>query len=136
MPEKVFDITREQAIKIICSLTDKDDPFWERLVDDFYDEETDSMPTLYDVLKPLGVTKIELGINEGSLEPTQQSKSASTYREYLEWVIAAADRAVRATGHEHHKGALKAYKNALKKLDRYSISLNSEQTGDCNKSPG
>jgi hypothetical protein len=65
MAEKKFDLTREQAITIICQVTDQDDPFWERLVDDFYDEATDSMPTIYDVLKPLGITEDEINKAEG-----------------------------------------------------------------------
>ena len=63
--KKTFNLTREQAIKIICQATDKDDPFWERLVDDFYDESTDTMPTIYDVLKPLGITEEEINKAEG-----------------------------------------------------------------------
>jgi hypothetical protein len=65
MKQPKFNITREQAIKIICNITDQDDPFWENLVDEFYDEETDTMPTIFDVLRPLGVTKEEIDSAEG-----------------------------------------------------------------------
>ena len=52
-------LTREQAIKIIDNATDKDDPFWEYLVEEFYDEESDSMPSIYHVFHALGVTEEE-----------------------------------------------------------------------------
>lgn len=55
-----FNITRKQAIKIFCEATDQDDPYWSNLVDDFYDEKTDTMPSIYDVLAPLGITKDEI----------------------------------------------------------------------------
>lgn len=59
-----FNLTREQAIKLICNITDQDDPYWENLVQDFYDEKTDTMPTLCDVLRPLGITEKEIDIAE------------------------------------------------------------------------
>jgi hypothetical protein len=65
MKQPDFNLTREQAIKLICQITDQDDPFWENLVDEFYDEETDTMPTIFDVLRPLGVTKDEIDTAEG-----------------------------------------------------------------------
>ena len=65
MKQPKFNLTREQAIKLICQITDQDDPFWENLVDEFYDEETDTMPTIFDVLRPLGVTKDEIDTAEG-----------------------------------------------------------------------
>ena len=52
-------LTRKQAIQIIDSATDKDDPYWEGLVDDFYDEETDTMPSIFHVFDALGVTASE-----------------------------------------------------------------------------
>jgi len=60
MCRKKFNLTREQALRIICQATDHDDPYWENLVDDYYDEETDSMPSIYDVLKPIGISKEEI----------------------------------------------------------------------------
>lgn len=56
---KQFNLTRLQALKIIGKMTDKDDPYWDYVVEDHYDEKTDSMPTVYDVLRPLGVTQEE-----------------------------------------------------------------------------
>jgi hypothetical protein len=47
------------AIRIIENITDKDDPAWEWAVEDFYDEESDTFPTLYEVLQTLGVTEAE-----------------------------------------------------------------------------
>jgi len=60
-----FKITREDSIKLFCRATDKDDPNWENLVDDFYDKESDTMPTIYEMLAPLGITKEE--INKATL---------------------------------------------------------------------
>ena len=50
-------LTRAQAIQLINAMTDKDDPYWSNLVDDFYDEATDTMPTIYHIFDALGVTK-------------------------------------------------------------------------------
>jgi hypothetical protein len=55
---KKFNITRTQALDILCKITDQDN-MWEMLVDDFYDEKTDSMPEMADVLEALGVTREE-----------------------------------------------------------------------------
>ncbi len=52
-------LTRANSIQLIDRATDKDDPYWEHLVDDFYDEKTDTMPTIYHVLAALGVTEKE-----------------------------------------------------------------------------
>lgn len=41
------------------------------------------------------------------------------FREYLVWIIGASQRALDKTGYEHHAGANKAYRNALKKFDKY-----------------
>ncbi len=60
MEEKEFNLTREQAIEIIVRVSDQDDPYWETLMEDYYDEETDSIPTIFDVLKPLGITKEDI----------------------------------------------------------------------------
>ena len=55
-----FDLTKEQALKILLKHHDKDDPYWEQLVDEYHDEKTDSMPSIYDVMRPLGVTEEEV----------------------------------------------------------------------------
>lgn len=52
-------LTRSDAILIIDRATDKDDPNWEWAVEDWYDEATDTMPTIFDVLVALGVTEDE-----------------------------------------------------------------------------
>lgn len=52
-------LTRIDAIKIIDRATDKDDPYWEQVVEDWYDEEADDMPSIYHVLAALGVTETE-----------------------------------------------------------------------------
>lgn len=52
-------LTRIEAVRILDRATDKDDPFWEHVVEDHYDEGDDNMPTIMDVLAALGVTKEE-----------------------------------------------------------------------------
>lgn len=52
-------LSRIDAIRIIDRATDKDDPFWEHVVANWYDEKTDTMPSIYDVLIALGVTEAE-----------------------------------------------------------------------------
>lgn len=52
-------LTRIEAVRILDCATDKDDPFWESVVQDFYDEKADNIPTIMDVLAVLGVTKEE-----------------------------------------------------------------------------
>lgn len=52
-------LTRVEAVRIIDRATDKDDPFWEGVVQDHYDEKADNMPTIMDVLAALGVTEAE-----------------------------------------------------------------------------
>jgi len=52
-------LTRLQAIEILDKATDQDDPFWEGVVEDYYDEDSDTMPSIMDVFAALGVTKDE-----------------------------------------------------------------------------
>lgn len=52
-------LSRIDAIRIIESITDKDDPAWEWAVEDWYDEDTDTMPSIYEVMAALGVTEEE-----------------------------------------------------------------------------
>lgn len=52
-------LTRIQAIRILDDATDKDDPFWEGVVQDFYDERADTLPSIMDVFAALGVTEAE-----------------------------------------------------------------------------
>lgn len=59
-----WNINREDAIKIIVSGLDSRNPYWENIVDEEYDEKNNKFirPTIYDVLKPLGVTKEEIDL--------------------------------------------------------------------------
>jgi hypothetical protein len=52
-------LSRIQAIEILDRATDQDDQFWEHIVEDFYDEATDTMPTIMNVLSALGVSEEE-----------------------------------------------------------------------------
>lgn len=52
-------LTRIEAVRILDRATDQDDPFWEHIVGDHYDEKEDNIPTIMDVLSALGVTKEE-----------------------------------------------------------------------------
>ncbi len=52
-------LTRIQAVRVLDRATDRDDPYWEGVVEDHYDEKADNMPTIMDVLAALGVTKEE-----------------------------------------------------------------------------
>ena len=57
-----FEVSREKAILIFDRATDKEDPSWIDMMDDFglYDEETDTWATLYDVFSALGVTRLDI----------------------------------------------------------------------------
>lgn len=52
-------LSRIEAVRIIDRATDKDDPFWEHVVEDHYNEKEDNLPTIMDVLASLGVTEAE-----------------------------------------------------------------------------
>ncbi len=52
-------LTKKQAIGLIDKATNKDDPYWEWVVEDYYDEDTDSWPTIYHIFAALGVTESE-----------------------------------------------------------------------------
>lgn len=52
-------LTREQAVKLIDKIIDQDDPYWEYMVEDFYDEETDTMPNMFHIYAALGITEDE-----------------------------------------------------------------------------
>lgn len=56
-------LTRKQAIKIICQLMDQDGIEWIPAIQDLYDEKTDEIPLMDDVLEALGITEEEM--NEG-----------------------------------------------------------------------
>jgi len=54
-------ITREQAINVIESITNQDDPYWDDLMDrlDLYDEDKDDWPSIFDVFEALGISEEE-----------------------------------------------------------------------------
>lgn len=52
-------LTRLQAIELIDRATDNDDPYWDCVVEDFYDEESDTWPSIYEVFAALGITESE-----------------------------------------------------------------------------
>lgn len=52
-------LTKQDAIRLVDNATDKESPAWEWLVEDFYDENTDTMPTIYHIMSALGVTESE-----------------------------------------------------------------------------
>ncbi len=52
-------ISRKDAIKIFEIATDKDDPYWENVIDPWYDSKNDDWPTIYDVMEALGISKKE-----------------------------------------------------------------------------
>ena len=56
------EITREDAIKIFLKVTDQDDPYWEDKVEEVlgYLEDDEWLPTVYEMLAPLGITKEEI----------------------------------------------------------------------------
>ena len=49
-------ITRSDAIRIFNDAVLKDDPFWENLVQDWYVEETDHLPSVEEVFEAIGVS--------------------------------------------------------------------------------
>ena len=57
--DKESRLTKTEAIQLIESLTDKDDPYWSNVVEDHYDEDTDSWPSIYQVFAGLGITEEE-----------------------------------------------------------------------------
>lgn len=71
-------LSRIDAIKIIDSATDKDDPYWGQLVEDHYDEKTDTMPSIMDVLAALGVTESEYRQASGADGALDWPKQPST----------------------------------------------------------
>ncbi|MFI0472934.1 hypothetical protein ACGLWX_09490 [Halomonas sp. HMF6819] len=59
MPEWPGQLNRQQAISLLDSITDQEDPYWENVVEDFYDEETDTMPSVMHLFAALGITEAE-----------------------------------------------------------------------------
>lgn len=52
-------LTREQAIRLIDKITDQDDPYWDYIVEDYYDEDADTMPSIQHLYDALGITREE-----------------------------------------------------------------------------
>ena len=52
-------LTKLDAIRLLDKATDQDDPFWSYLTEDFYDEQSDTMPSIFEVFSALGVTEKE-----------------------------------------------------------------------------
>ena len=65
-------VSRQQAIKVFFQAVNNDDPCWDSLMEDFYDEETDSFPTQWEVGRALGFSNAEMeeaaGVEKGRLE--------------------------------------------------------------------
>lgn len=71
MPMK---LSRIDAIKIIDRATDRDDPYWENVVEDWYDKKRDDMPSIMDVFAALGVTETEYHKATGADGPIKWPK--------------------------------------------------------------
>lgn len=52
-------LTREQAIRLIDKITYQDDPYWDYIVEDYYDEDADTMPSIQHLYDALGITREE-----------------------------------------------------------------------------
>ena len=52
-------LTRIQAIRILDSFINKDNLEWEWAVDEFYDEESDTIPSIMQVFAALSITEEE-----------------------------------------------------------------------------
>lgn len=52
-------LSRQQAIALLESITDREDPYWSDVVDDFYDEDTDTMPSIFHLFAALGISEVE-----------------------------------------------------------------------------
>lgn len=59
MNEWTGKLSRIDAIRIIERATDKEDPAWLWSVEDWYDEDTDTLPSIYHVMAALDVTESE-----------------------------------------------------------------------------
>lgn len=69
-------LSRIDAIKIIDRVTDNDDPYWERVVEDWYDEKNDDLPSIMDVFAALGVTEAEYRKASGADGPIKWPKTS------------------------------------------------------------
>lgn len=58
-------ISREDAIKILISITNKEDAEWEILTEHLCEDDDDPLPGFIDVLGAVGITKDEIKAAEG-----------------------------------------------------------------------
>ena len=52
-------LTRQQAIRLLEKITDNEDPYWSDIVEEYYDEKTDTWPSIFHFYEALGITKEE-----------------------------------------------------------------------------
>lgn len=52
-------LSKIEAIKLIDQMADQEDAYWCDLMEDYYDEESDTMPSIFHVFAALGVTREE-----------------------------------------------------------------------------
>lgn len=52
-------LTRKEAIKVFSEIIDQDGNAFEIMVEEWYDEDADEMPSLEDVFEAIGVTNAE-----------------------------------------------------------------------------
>ena len=64
-PVQKLVMQRQDAITIFFKAIDQDDPYWDLLVDDWYDEKTDTEPSQWDVGRALGFTDNEMELAAG-----------------------------------------------------------------------
>lgn len=50
-------LTRQQAIRLLEQITNNEDPYWSDVVEEYYDEETDTCPSIFHLYDALGITK-------------------------------------------------------------------------------
>jgi hypothetical protein len=75
MPDETVTITREQALKILCRVTDQDN-FWEMAVEDAVGFEAlgdgeGPYPDIYDTFRALGVSEDEVNRAMGVTPPEE-----------------------------------------------------------------
>ena len=65
-------MSRDDAIRILMGSTEHEDPHWENLVQDWYDEDTDTIPSVWDVFRAAGFNDPEIekaaGLRPGRLQ--------------------------------------------------------------------
>ncbi|WP_445364911.1 hypothetical protein ACJJJB_00120 (plasmid) [Microbulbifer sp. ANSA001] len=85
----VGELSRLQAIKILNSATARGYVDWDGLVEDFYDEESDTWPTIYHVFLAIGVSEKEYKAATGEKNPNWPAvvaPSAEDESSAIRWV--------------------------------------------------